>query len=160
MTNIASRQHASIVRETTKVPREHKTASAKAIWIAKCKVSNKARSLDKASGKANSTFHKAQPRLSHEAKAKAPLDADSVPEPALFPLPALSAKKVLSSEARTTTLNAKDLSREAKDEAPLSANSEAEIASLKEKSLLCRAKLTFKGRAKIVASQVFQAKLS
>jgi len=47
--------------------------------------------------------------------------ANSVADSVSLPLTALSAKKVLSREARTKELSAKDLSRETKNEAPLSA---------------------------------------
>ena len=82
--NITSRQRTNIVHEATKVPLEPKTASAKAMWIAKYLVSSEARekSLDKASGEANSALCRAQPRLSHEAKTKAPLCVDSITDAA------------------------------------------------------------------------------
>jgi len=70
---------------------------------------------------ANATLCRVQPRLSCEAKAKTPLCANSVVDSVSLPLPAPSAK-VLSREARTKELSAKDLSCEAKNEAPLSAN--------------------------------------
>jgi len=111
------------------------------------------KSLDKDSCKANSDLHRVQPRLSHETMAKIPLCANSVVDEALLPLSAVSAKKVLSRKVRTkAVISPDDLRREAKNEAPLSASSEAILASLKERTLLRRAKLTFKGRAKIVAS--------
>jgi len=100
---------------------------------------------------ANSTFCRVQPRLSHEAKVKAPLWANSVVDSVSLSLLASSAK-VLSREARTKALSVKDLSREAKDEASLSANSEAILFSLKGRTLRSRAKLASKGRAKIVVS--------
>jgi len=191
-TKIASRQHVNTVREAIKIPRELKTASAKAMWIVKSVVSCEARdrSLDSASCeskiipgyktisalhrakpllsreakgkafcanseataapltpsavldsarlvasgkikalsaqiasscKANSTLCRVQPRLSRKVKAKAPMCANSVADSVSLPLTALSAKKVLSREARTKELSAKDLSRETKNEAPLSA---------------------------------------
>ena len=70
----------------------------------------------------------------------------------MLPVTALSAKKVFSHEARTKALRAKDLSRKVKNEAPLSANGEAISTSLTGRTLRNRAKLAFKGRAKIVAS--------
>jgi len=69
-----------------------------------------------------------------------------------LPLTTLSAKNVFSREAKTKALSAKDLSPEIKNEAPLSANSEAISASLIGRTLRSRAKLTFKGRAKTIAS--------
>ena len=71
--------------------------------------------------KANSTLYGVQPRISRKAKARAPLSANNVADSTSLPLTALSAKKVLSREARTKELSAKDLSRETKNEAPLSA---------------------------------------
>jgi len=59
----------------------------------------------------------------------------------------------LSRKVRTKALfNANDLNREAKNKISLSVNNEAITTSLKQRTLLCRAKLTFKGRAKIVTS--------
>jgi len=95
---------------------------------------------------ANSTLCRVQPRLSREAKAKALLYAKSVADSASLPMIALSAKKVLSCEARTKALSAKDLSHELKNEAPLSANYGTISASLTERTLHNRAKLAFKGR--------------
>jgi len=122
------------------------------MWIANSDLVSsevKEKSLDKASCEANSALCRVQPRLSREAKAKAPLCADSVIDAGSPPLPALSAKKVLNRKAKTKALfNTNDLSREAKNEAPLSASSEAISASLKERAMLHNAKLAFKGRAK------------
>ena len=101
---------------------------------------------------ANATLYRVQPRLSCEAKAKAPLCANSIADSVSLPQIALTAKIVLSREARTKALSAKDLSREAKKEAPLSANSKAILASFKGRTLSSRAKLAFKGRTKIVSS--------
>jgi len=114
------------------------------MWIAKSDlVSNKGREkyLYKASCEANSAVRGVQPRLSCEAKAKAPLCADNVVDTALLSLPTLSARKVLSCKARTKALfSAIDLSHEAKNEAPLSASSEAiSVCSRKE---LCYAELS------------------
>ena len=71
-TNIASRPRANVAREAIKIPREPKTASAKAMWITKSLVSSEARekSLDKASCEANSALHKAQPTYHARLKPK------------------------------------------------------------------------------------------
>jgi len=87
----------------------------------------------------------------HETKTRAPLCANSVTDSASLSLTTPSAK-VLSRRARTKTLNAKDLSREAKDKAPLGANNAFILNSLEEKALHIKAKLSLKGKAKIVAS--------
>jgi len=80
-TCITSRQHVNTVREAIKVSREPKTASAKAMRIAKSVVSCEVRdkSLDSASCEAKivsncktiSALHRAKPLLSREAKVKA-----------------------------------------------------------------------------------------
>ena len=100
---------------------------------------------------ANSILRRVHPCISREAKAKAPLCANSVTASVSLPLPAPSAND-LNCEPKTKTLSAKDLSHEAKDKAPLGINSEAISASLKERALLSKAKLAFKGRAKTIAS--------
>ena len=107
------------------VPCEPKTAFAKAMWIAKSVVSCNARdrSLDAASCEAKiisdcktiSVRHRAKPRLSREAKAKALMCAKSIADSASFPLTVLSAKKILSRETKIKALSAKDLSREVKN---------------------------------------------
>ena len=123
------------------------------MWIAKSLVSFEARdrSLDSASCEAKivsdckiiSALHIAKPRLSREAKVKAPLCANS----ASLSQPTPSAK-VFSRETRTKALSAKDLSREVKNKVPLSANSEAILASLKGGALHSKAKLAFKAELK------------
>jgi len=65
---------------------------------------------------ANSTFCRVQPRLSREVKAKAHLCANRIVDSVSLPLTTLSAKKVLSREARTKALSAKDHSRKSKNE--------------------------------------------
>ena len=108
------------------------------MWIVKSLVSSEARekSLDKTSDEANSALCRVQPCLSCEAEAKEPLCADSVADAASLPLPAQSAKKVLSHKARIKAISVNDLSREIKDKAPMSANNEAILASLKDRTLL------------------------
>jgi len=131
-------------------------APAKAIWIKKSNlVTHEARekSLDSASCEVNSAFHRAQPRLSREVKAKTPLCADNEANISSLSLPTWSAKTVLSRKARTRApLSANDLYHEANIEAPLDANSEATPTSLKVGALQCRAKLASTGRAKATAS--------
>ena len=131
------------------------------MWIAKSVVSCEVRdrSLDSASCEAKivydcktiSALHRAKPRLSREAKAKA-LCANSEATAALLTSSALLCSARLAASNKTKALSAKDLSREVKNEAPLSANSEAISASLTRKTSRNKAKLTFKGRAKTVAS--------
>ena len=140
-TKSASHQCVSAAYKAKKAPCKPKIASAKAIWIKKksnlasCKA--KERSLDSASCEANSALHRAQSRLSHEAKDKAPLSADSEVNVASLPLPALSAKIVLSRKAKTRTLlSANVLWREANIEAPLGANSETTSASLSQSTAM------------------------
>ena len=155
-TNSTSHQHSFAAYEAKKALYRPKIASAKAIWIAKSDLvisEAKEKSLDKASCEANSALCRVQLYLSREAKAKAPLYADSVADVASPPLPALSAKKVLSRKARTKALfSTNDLICEAKNEAPLSARSEAISISLKERAMLRKVKLSFKGKAKTVTS--------
>ena len=209
-TNITLRQHVNTMCETIKVPHEPKTASAKAMWIAKSVVSCEARdrSLDleivsirktisalhrakprlsseirakalcansevtelissalldsarlAASGKSkaqsaqiassyevNSTFYRVQPCLSREAKAKAPLCANSIADSASLSLPARSAK-VLSREARNKALSAKDLNLEVKDEALLSVT--ARLFQPRPKEKLYIAKLSLPSKAEL-----------
>jgi len=74
-TNLAPCQRMNVVREAIKVPCEPTTTTSKAMWVAK----STSPSLDSASceakivsnHKTTSTPHRAKPRLSHEAKAKA-----------------------------------------------------------------------------------------
>ena len=70
---------------------------------------------------ADLTLCRVQPRLSREAKVKAPLCAKSVADSASLSLSAPSAK-VLSREPKNKALSAKDLYRDARDKAPLGAN--------------------------------------
>ena len=65
------------------------------------------------SREANSTLCRVQPHLSREAKAKAPLCANSVADSSSLSLLASNAK-VFSREARTKAQSAKDLSCEVK----------------------------------------------
>jgi len=116
------------VREAIKVPREPKTTSTKAMWIAKSVVSCEVRdrSLDSTSCevkiisdcKTIPALHRAKPRLSREAKAKT-LYANSKANAA-----PLTSSALLSSAKAT-------LSREAKAKVTLGAESEATITSLK-----------------------------
>ena len=129
------------------------------MWIAKhvvsCEV--KDRSLDSAfyeakivsNCKAILALHRAKPRLSREAKAKA-LCANSETTAALLTSSSLLGSARLAVGDKTKALSAKDLSREVKNEAPLSANSEAIFASLTGRTPHNRAKHVFKGRAKTV----------
>ena len=67
----------------------------------------------------------------------------------LLPIPSV---KDLCRKVRDKAPSANDLSHEARDKAPLSANNETILASPKGRALHNKAKLAFKGRAKIVAS--------
>ena len=102
--NIASRQHVNTVREATKVPREPKTTSAKAMWIAKAVVPCEAidRSLD---CKIISALHRAKPRLSREARAKA-LCANSEATAAPLTSTALLCSARLTARNKTKALSA------------------------------------------------------
>jgi len=64
------------------------------MWITKSLVSSEAseKSLDKASGEANLTLYRVQPRLSREVKAKAHLCANSIANAVSLTLLVLSAK--------------------------------------------------------------------
>ena len=151
--------------EAKKASCEPKIASVKAIWIKKsnsvsCEVRDK--SLDSASCEATivsdltiSAFHKAKPRLSCEAKAKAPLGANSEATTASSAL--LRSAIVLSRSAIAkapsganieATTASEVLSREARTKAPIGANRKVIAASFKSKVLLNSAKLAYSCRGK------------
>jgi len=87
--------------------------------------------------KANSTIYRVQFCLSSEAKAKAPLCANSIAE---------------STSLTFIVPSTKDLCREARNKASLSANNEPILASLEGKAMHNKGKLASKGRVKTVAS--------
>ena len=103
------------MREAIKVPRAPKTASAKAMWIAKAVVPSEARdrSLDSASCevkivsncKTISALHRTKPRLSCETRAKA-LCANSKATAALLTSSALLGSVRLAASGKTKTLSA------------------------------------------------------
>ena len=130
-------------------------ASAKVIWTEKSNLAlceARKRSLKSASCEANATFHRVEPRMFCEAKAKAPLFANSEANVASLSLPALSAEAVLSCKARTRALFSANVHcREANNEAPLCASSEATPSSLKIRALLYSAKLASTSRAKAIS---------
>jgi len=107
------------VRETIKIPREPKTASVKAMWIAKSVVSSEARdrSLDSASCEAKIVpdceiilaLQRAKPRLSCEAKTKA-LCANNEATAAPLTSLALLRSARLATSSRTKSLNAQIVS--------------------------------------------------
>jgi len=119
--SLTQSQQRHIAREVTKVPCGPKTASAKAMLIAKFIVSYEGRdgSLDFASGEAKiSAFHRAKPRLSREAKAKVLCTNSEGTATPLTPSTLLSSTKAA-------------LSPEAKTKAPFGAGSEVTATSLK-----------------------------
>ena len=79
------------------------------------------------------------------------MGANSVADSASLSLTAPGAKD-LYHEARDKAPSAKNLSHEARDKAPFDANSEVILVSLEGKALHSKAKLAFKGKAKLVAS--------
>ena len=114
--------------------------TSKAIWIEKsnstsCEAGEK--SLDSASCEANLALRKAQPLLSHEAKAKAPLCADNEANIISLPLPVHSANVP---------------NREVNNETPLGANSEATPTLLSDRALPCSAMFASTGITKAIAS--------
>ena len=96
------------MREATKVPCESKTASAKAMWVTKSTTS----SLDLASYEAKivsdratiSTPHRAKPRLSCEAKAKALYANSEATTTSLASTTLLSSAKPVAREAKAKAL--------------------------------------------------------
>jgi len=170
-TKLASHQRIYALCEAKKASCEPKIASVKAIWIKKsnsvsCEVRDK--SLDSASCEATivsdltiSAFHKAKPRLSREAKAKAPLGANSETTAASSALlhsaiEALSrsaiAKAPSGANIEATTVS-EVLSREARTKAPIGANRKVIAASFKSKVLLNSAKLASSCRGKALRAQ-------
>jgi len=131
------------MREAIKAPCEPKTSSVKAMWIAKAIN----RSLDSASCEAKivsncktiSALHRAKPRLSRVARAKA-LCANNEATATPLTLSALLGSVRLAASDKTKTLSAKYLTREVKNEAPLGDNSEAIPVSLTGRTLCNRAK--------------------
>jgi len=108
-TNSASCQHVNAVREAIKVPCESKTASSKAMWVAKFTIV----SLNSASCEAKividhktiSTLRRAKPRLSCEAKAKA-LYANNQATAVLLTSSALLKSARLNTSGKTKALSA------------------------------------------------------
>jgi len=103
-----TRQHGNVACEAIKVPCEPKTASSKAMWVAKSTTF----SLDSASRDAKivsdhktiSALHRTKPRLSHEAKTKA-LCANSEVTAASLTSSALLGSR-LATSGRTKELSA------------------------------------------------------
>ena len=114
-TNIASRQYVNTMREYIRVPRESKTASDKAMWIAKYVASRETRDtfLDSASCetklvsdcKTISALRRAKLHLSREAKAKT-LCANSEATAAPLTSSALLGSARLEATGKTKTLSA------------------------------------------------------
>jgi len=160
------------VREATKVPCEPKTASAKAMWVAKSTTS----SLDAASYEAKivldhetiSASCRAKPRLARKAKAKVLYAKSKATVASLTSTTLLSSARPVAHEAKAKASlsansvvdsaslplrapSAKNLCREAINKAPLGANNEAILTSLEGKALHNKAKFTSKDRTKAAA---------